>query len=230
MDHLLSQESGFAGGAITGALGGGISGFFLGGGNALLSGGNFWGSALKGTLFGTASGAITGGLYGGITSKGNFWTGKSNMTSKVSANSAANTSATPPESEPIYAQPGDNIDFPNPDYIEGTKSITTLDAGTYIDRFSQPLPGKLEGGTYFSDLGVPLSQRSIPYDPKYAHYGLWKLNVHLQVEKSIVAPFPKYGLPGGGVQYRILHPETNAFMNASQMQKEGFITIIRINF
>ena len=221
---------GFAGGAITGALGGGISGFFLGGGNALLSGGNFWGSALKGTLFGTASGAITGGLYGGITSKGNFWTGKSNMTSKVSANSAANTSATPPESEPIYAQPGDNIDFPNPDYIDGTKSITTLDAGTYIDRFSQPLPGKLEGGTYFSDLGVPLSQRSIPYDPKYAHYGLWKLNVHLQVEKSIVAPFPKYGLPGGGVQYRILHPETNAFMNASQMQKEGFITIIRINF
>ncbi len=35
---------------------------------------------------------------------------------------------------------------------------------------------------------------------------------------------------GGGVQYRFLHPETNAFMNASQMQKEGFITIIRINF
>lgn len=68
---------GFAGGAITGALGGGISGFFLGGGNALLSGGNFWGSALKGALIGTASGAIAGGLYGGITSKGNFWTGKS---------------------------------------------------------------------------------------------------------------------------------------------------------
>ena len=221
------------GGAILGGAGGGLSGFILGGGNALLSGGNFWDSALTGLWQGAASGAVLGGISGGASASKhnkNFWTGKPNMTSNVSANSAANTSATPKESRPRYAQPGDNIEFPNPDYIEGTKTVTTLDAGTYIDRFSQPLPGRLEGGRYFSDLGVPLSQRSIPYDPKVAHYGLWKLNVPLQVEKSIVAPFPKYGLPGGGVQYRFLHPETNAFMNASQMQKEGFITIIRINF
>ena len=74
---------GFAGGAMTGAIGGGISGFVLGGGNALISGGDFWKSALMGALIGTASGAIVGGVSGGIyakTHKGGFWTGKPQAT------------------------------------------------------------------------------------------------------------------------------------------------------
>ena len=69
---------GFAGGAILGGIGGAVSGFTMGGGNALLSGQNFWKSALTGTWQGAVFGAVAGGLTEGIRAlhnNNNFWTG-----------------------------------------------------------------------------------------------------------------------------------------------------------
>lgn len=69
---------GFAGGAISGAIGGASSGFVLGGGNALLSGENFWSSAFSSMWQGALTGAAFGGVMGGIQAKmqgNNFWNG-----------------------------------------------------------------------------------------------------------------------------------------------------------
>ena len=61
-----------------------MSGFILGGGNALLSGGNFWDSALTGLWQGAASGAVLGGISGGASAHKNgqnYWTGNPHVTS-----------------------------------------------------------------------------------------------------------------------------------------------------
>ncbi len=69
---------GAAGGAMSGLISGVSSGAILGGGNAFLSNGNVWSSALQGALWGGVSGAVVGGIAGGVNSylKGeDVWTG-----------------------------------------------------------------------------------------------------------------------------------------------------------
>ena len=82
--------------------------------------------------------------------------------------------------------------------------------------------GNLNNGTYFSEPCVPYESRSIPYNPANVEYGKWELQVPLQAEKSIIAPFPQYNLLGGGIQYQFRTPQ-NGFYKASELIKRGWI-------
>jgi RHS repeat-associated protein len=84
---------GIAGGALSGLLSGVSAGALLGGGNALLSGGNILRSALMGAVWGGVSGAVIGAVVGGVSSylkNENIWTGKSKSIS-LPKHSSANT-------------------------------------------------------------------------------------------------------------------------------------------
>lgn len=84
---------GIAGGALSGLLSGISAGALLGGGNALLSGGNILRSALMGAVWGGVSGAVIGAVVGGVSSylkNENIWTGKSKSIS-LPRHSSANT-------------------------------------------------------------------------------------------------------------------------------------------
>lgn len=218
-------------GALYGAVGGALSGALLGGGNALLLGQDPWKAALTGMWQGAATGVILGGLTGGakaIDGNKSWLTGSP----KVKANPAANISATPQNSGAKFLKPGETVkssDWPSTDRIPGTTSLETLDKGTIVDRFS-PTEGGLMNGEYCSKPGVPVEMRAIPYDPKTSFYKQWKLNIPLDVERSIAGPFPKYGLPGGGVQYRFIHPETGAFMSPGYMVNKGYLIELKIPF
>ena len=75
---------GFVSGAISGLTGGLSSGFVLGGGNSLVTNGNFDGffeNAIQGAFIGGVTGAVIGGVVGGYSAYkqgNNFWTGKPN--------------------------------------------------------------------------------------------------------------------------------------------------------
>lgn len=74
-------------GAVSGLAGGVASGFVLGGGNSLVTNGNFDGfleSAITGAVIGGVTGAVIGGVVGGYQAYkqgNNIWTGKSNSIS-----------------------------------------------------------------------------------------------------------------------------------------------------
>ncbi len=141
---------------------------------------------------------------------------------------------------PKYLKHGEEVqkgDWPPSDRVPGTTSLETLEPGTRVDRYCNSMPGqydtafdRLHGGEYFSKPGVSVDMRAIPYDPKTAPYAQWELLRPLDVERSIAAPFPKFGLPGGGVQYRFIHPETGGFMTPQYMLDNGYIKIITVHF
>ena len=106
---------GFAGGAITGAIGCGTSGFILNGGNALILGNNFWGSAFTGMWQGALSGAVMWGIARGvqaITNGRNFWNGNI----RVQTNAAPNLSVTPQQTQYEFAPQ----EMPNPSTSSST--------------------------------------------------------------------------------------------------------------
>lgn len=137
---------------------------------------------------------------------------------------------------PKYVNKGEEIQWENPDHIIGTQERVTVNKGTVIDRFSEVGPEgnynlHLENGTYFSEPGTPYVNRSIPRNPADGFsYGQWEVLKPIQADKSLIAPMPRYNLPGGGVQYRFIDPKTGNYMNVHQLQKQGFIRVFQIKF
>ena len=137
---------------------------------------------------------------------------------------------------PKYVNKGEEIQWENPDHIIGTQERVTVNEGTVIDRFSEVGPEgnynlHLENGTYFSEPGTPYVNRSIPRNPADGFsYGQWEVLKPIQANKSLIAPMPRYNLPGGGVQYRFIDPKTGNYMNVHQLQKQGFIRVFQIKF
>lgn len=226
-------------GALYGAVGGALSGTLLGGGNALLLGQDPWKAALTGMWQGAATGVILGGLTGGakaIDGNKSWLTGSP----KVKANPAANISATPKEmlsapskgSQPNYPEVIDyKKDVGGQYYVEGTLDENVmLPKGTVIDRFSSTHEGLLNG-TFCGEQGTPYINRGLLYDPaKGGVYGKIELLKDLRVQRSIVAPLPKFNIPGGGVQYQLFQPGTNNIMTIQQMVDAKYIKVIEIPF
>jgi hypothetical protein len=126
---------GAIGGALSGLVAGVSSGAILGGGNSLLTNGNFshFGSdTFNGMLIGGASGAIIGGIAGGVTSyfkNENIWTGEANPTT-IGPRQPQNPQ---PDAIPAKATP-DAVTNPNTSTellpntsFEGSESIQTYD-------------------------------------------------------------------------------------------------------
>ncbi len=239
----VAAPAGVLPGVLYGAMGGSLSGALLGGCNNLLKGLDFWSGASSGAWSGAASGALYGGLMGAAKAnaaglKGaSYWTGRERVNTIVNP-PAANTSATPKEmlstpskgSQPNYPETVNTSDYPNPYYVDGSKEIVTLDKGTVIDRFS-PSINELKGGTFFGEPGTSYIERGLLHNPaKGVTYGRWELTQPLQVEKSLVAPIPKFNIPGGGVQYRFLDSTPGSYMNANQMMNKGFIKVMSVPF
>lgn len=61
-------------------------------------------------------------------------------------------------------------------------------------------------------------------------YGQWEILKPIHADKSLIAPMPRYNLPGGGVQYRFIDPKTGNYMNVHQLRKQGFIRVFQIKF
>ncbi len=137
---------------------------------------------------------------------------------------------------PKYVNKGEEIQWENPDHIIGTQERVTVNEGTVIDRFSEVGPEgnynlHLENGTYFSEPGTPYVNRSIPRNPADGFsYGQWEILKPIHADKSLIAPMPRYNLPGGGVQYRFIDPRTGNYMNVHQLRKQGFIRVFQIKF
>lgn len=231
-------------GVLYGALGGSLSGGILGGCNNLLKGLDFWSGASSGALYGAASGALFGGLTGAAKAnaaglKGaNYWFGE--RTTTIVNPPAANTSATPKEmlstpskgSQPNYPEVIDyKKDVGGQYYVEGTLDENVmLPKGTVIDRFSSTHEGLLNG-TFCGEQGTPYINRGLLYDPaKGGVYGKIELLKDLRVQRSIVAPLPKFNIPGGGVQYQLFQPGTNNIMTIQQMVDAKYIKVIEIPF
>ena len=126
---------GAIGGALSGLVAGVSSGAILGGGNSLLTNGNFshfWSDAFNGMLIGGASGAIIGGIAGGVSSffkNENIWTGEANPTT-IGPRQPQNPQ---PDAIPAKATP-DAVTNPNTSTellpntsFEGSESIQTYD-------------------------------------------------------------------------------------------------------
>jgi hypothetical protein len=85
------------------------------------------------------------------------------------------------------------------------------------------------GGTYFTDEGAPMSERSLPPDRLNFDRTHWEIDsAHpdlasgdVRIERSEVAPW--FGQEGGGNQYRFLDGEGNAIPQQELMDR-GIIT------
>ena len=231
----VAAPAGVFPGVIYGAMGGSLSGALLGGCNNLLKGLDFWSGASSGAWSGAASGALLGGLMGAAKAnaeglKGlDYWAGRERVTTIINP-PAANASATPQNSGPKYLKPGETLkssDWPA-DRVPGTTSMETFNKGTVIDRYSPTYKG-LMNGEYYSSPGVSAENRAIPYDLKNAAYIKLELKCSLDVERSIVAPFPKFRLPGGGVQYQFINPDNPLKnMTPNYMLSKDYVRIIEL--
>lgn len=139
---------GVAGGAMSGLISGVSSGAILGGGNAILSNGNVWSSALQGALWGGVSGAVIGGIAGGINSYingENVWTGESNeflSPRKSSANTNPDEipAKTPKDTHSTYENTIESLNE-RADYEVITyngKANTSVNLENGVTRFSRP--------------------------------------------------------------------------------------------
>lgn len=242
---VAAAPAGVLPGVIYGAMGGSLSGALLGGCNNLLKGLDFWSGASSGAWSGAASGALFGGLMGAAKAnaaglKGaSYWTGRERVNTIVNP-PAANASATPKEMlsapskgpQPNYPEVIDyKKDVGGQYYVEGTLDENVmLPKGTVIDRFSSTHEGLLNG-TFCGEQGTPYINRGLLYDPaKGGVYGKIELLKDLRVQRSIVAPLPKFNIPGGGVQYQLFQPRTNNIMTIQQMVDAKYIKLIEIPF
>ena len=229
MPTAVGMLEGFMYGAAFGTVSGGV----VGGCNALLRGEEFASGFGYGMISGFVSGGVFGAAYGGYNAycHGRNWlTGKETSISGKSLIQLKDLDVISDDLKPNYTDNPYGIRWPDPDYVEGTKSVTTLQKGSIVDRYaltsSEGKFSALNSGTYFSEPKTPYLQRSIPYNPSNVEYGKWQLMKSMTVEKSITAPMPWYNIPGGGVQYRFINPN-GGFYNAKELMNNHYIRVIK---
>jgi hypothetical protein len=95
------------------------------------------------------------------------------------------------------------IDAADPvDMVDGTFQVESDDLslvpGTTIDRFG------IASGSYVSPTGTPFIQRSLAPGTQYAPYNIYNVLKPIDVQAGPIAP--AFGMPGGGMQYKLPSP------------------------
>jgi len=94
---------------------------------------------------------------------------------------------------PIW--PGQNGD-PNIDgFLNGKYTNEMLQPGQTLDRYGG------NNGTFFGDIGTPISNRAMSPDSNFSLYNQYKVTRELPVRKGEIAPW--FDEPGGGTQYML---------------------------
>ena len=117
---------------------------------------------------------------------------------------------------PIW--PGQNGD-PNIDgFLNGKYTNEMLQPGQTLDRYGG------NNGTFFGDVGTPISNRAMSPDSKFDLYNQYKVNKEIPVRKGEIAPW--FDEPGGGTQY-MLDPDFVKEIKKVMKPKEGFIDALK---
>ncbi len=124
---------------------------------------------------------------------------------------------------PIW--PGQNGD-PNIDgFLNGKYTNEMLQPGQTLDRYGK------NNGTFFGDVGTPISHRAMAPDSDFSLYNQYKVTKELPVRKGEIAPW--FDEPGGGIQY-MLDPDfvkkIKEIQNAMQPQKDFIDILIEMGY
>ncbi len=113
---------------------------------------------------------------------------------------------------PIW--PGQNGD-PNIDgFLNGKYTNEMLQPGQTLDRYGG------NNGTFFGDVGTPISHRAMAPDSNFSLYNQYKVTKELPVRKGEIAPW--FDEPRGGIQY-MLDPDFVKEIKKVMKSKESFI-------
>jgi RHS repeat-associated protein len=215
---------GFFGGAFSGAVGATYSTATLG-----IANNAYFGDPLpsnKEFLTTVFTSALTAGLINGAASSMNgktFRMGREKMVPAMQIEPIEPVSISNEYPLSVRSE-NDIINWPNPDYVEGTRASFTLTEGTHIDRYAYNMDHALRG-TYFSTPDVPFEMRSLPYTRQ--NYNLYEFEVIKPIPgvKSLARPF--FNQPGYGFQFQ---PEpflgTTRIPTVKQLKEQGFIKIV----
>jgi len=100
------------------------------------------------------------------------------------------------------ASPPTPIAWPPDDGFEGPAVRETLPIGMQIDRYG------FEGGTFLSPKGTPIEMRSLAPGTTAKPYNIYEVTKPIAVLSGKTAPW--FGQPGGGIQYELPMPVTEA--------------------
>ncbi len=124
---------------------------------------------------------------------------------------------------PIW--PGQNGD-PNIDgFLNGKYTNEMLQPGQTLDRYGK------NNGTFFGDVGTPISHRAMAPDSDFSLYNQYKVTKELPVRKGEIAPW--FDEPGGGIQY-MLDPDfvkkIKEIQNTMQSKKDFIDILIEMGY
>ena len=124
---------------------------------------------------------------------------------------------------PIW--PGQNGD-PNIDgFLNGKYTNEMLQPGQTLDRYGG------NNGTFFGDVGTPISHRAMAPDSNFSLYNQYKVTKELPVRKGEIAPW--FDEPGGGIQY-MLDPDfvkkIKEIQNTMQPKKDFIDILIEMGY
>ena len=225
---LAGGAAGGAGGFIAGAVGGAVGAAFS---MPVQSAGNhaYFGDPMmsgEDYLIGIGTSALLGGAVNGAIAKMNgrsFFNGTPKHV-RLELTQLEPVRINDSESPLPVRNEKDAITWPNPDYVEGTKSDFTIPKGSHIDRYAFNEEHAMNG-SYLSTPDVPFEMRSLPYTIDCYNRYEFEVLKPLPGMKSLARPF--FNQPGNGFQFQA-HPlpGMSTIPTVQQLQDAGFIRII----